>query len=111
MIGVISGKRRTRDFHVLAFTDFDEYAVQYPGGSEIAESPSGARWFPVMDGRLTAFIAGNPGAGKSYLAKELINLLPPSSEILLFTALAAIGLVLVENGPLGLLVEDLYFLE
>lgn len=87
MIGVISGKRRTRDFNVLAFTDFDEFAVQYPGGSEIAESPSGSRWYPVIDGRLTAFIAGNPGAGKSYLAKELINLLPPSSEILLFTAL------------------------
>lgn len=54
-----------------------------------AVSLSGQEWYPnILDfGRLTAFIPGNPGAGKSYLAKELINLLPRDAQILLFTAL------------------------
>ena len=55
----------------------------------IAESPSGAPWIPdvLSNGRLTMFIAGNPGAGKSYLAREMIENLPPNYDILLFTAL------------------------
>lgn len=44
-------------------------------------------WQPVLNDRLTMFIAGVPGAGKSYLAKEMINLLPKNLPILLFTAL------------------------
>ncbi|MBO4531769.1 MAG: AAA family ATPase [Paludibacteraceae bacterium] len=51
-------------------------------------SPSGTNWLPeVMNSRLSAFLAGNPGAGKSYLAKQLISLFPPEYEVVLFTAL------------------------
>lgn len=50
-------------------------------------SLSGAMWRPRFNDRLTMFIAGLPGAGKSYLAKEMINLLPRTTNILLFTAL------------------------
>lgn len=54
-----------------------------------AVSSSKEEWLPVIKQphRLTAFIAGNPGAGKSYLATDLIELLPKDSEVLLFTAL------------------------
>lgn len=53
------------------------------------ESLSGEEWYPNIEGygRLTAFIPGNPGAGKSYLANEFIHLILPGSEVLLFTAL------------------------
>ena len=50
-------------------------------------SLTGTDWRPVFNDRMTMFIAGAPGAGKSYLAKQMINLLPPSYDILLFTAL------------------------
>lgn len=58
-------------------------------GSPTAFSMSGEDWKPriLEHGRLTAFIPGNPGAGKSFLANELIELLPSTSEVLLFTAL------------------------
>lgn len=56
--------------------------------AQVGKTCNGARWFPdLSSGRLTAFIAGNPGAGKSYLSRELIELLPPQVKILLFTAL------------------------
>lgn len=83
--------------NTLAFTDTGERA-QYiipreigmipPEGSNTAFSPSEEEWQPSIlnNGRLTAFIPGNPGAGKSYLANELINLLPPDYQVLLFTA-------------------------
>ena len=48
---------------------------------------TGAEWRPCFNDRMTMFIAGTPGAGKSYLAKQMIKLLPPSTPILLFTAL------------------------
>ena len=51
------------------------------------QSMSGENWRPVFHDRLTMFIAGAPGAGKSYLAKQMINLLPSNIPILLFTAL------------------------
>lgn len=59
------------------------------GEDRRAVSPSGAPWIPdvLSNGRLTMFIAGNPGAGKSYLAREMIENLPPDYDILLFTAL------------------------
>lgn len=60
------------DFHSLARTE---------------RSMTGAKWRPNFIDRMTMFIAGAPGAGKSYLAKEMINLLPENFEILLFTAL------------------------
>lgn len=50
-------------------------------------SLTGADWRPCFNDRLTMFIAGAPGAGKSYLAKQMINLLPTNIEIMLFTAL------------------------
>lgn len=48
---------------------------------------TGAEWRPCFNDRMTMFIAGTPGAGKSYLAKQMIKLLPPTTPILLFTAL------------------------
>lgn len=53
------------------------------------KSKSGEAWLPNIhnNGRLTIFIAGNPGAGKSYLCKQLIELFPKDYDILLFTAL------------------------
>lgn len=48
---------------------------------------TGAEWKPCFNDRMTMFIAGTPGAGKSYLAKQMINLLPQNLPILLFTAL------------------------
>ena len=50
-------------------------------------SITGAEWRPCFNDRMTMFIAGTPGAGKSYLAKQMIKLLPPTIPILLFTAL------------------------
>lgn len=51
------------------------------------QSFTGAEWRPCFNDRLTMFIAGTPGAGKSYLAKQMIKLLPLNIPILLFTAL------------------------
>lgn len=51
------------------------------------QSLTGSEWLPNFSDRMTVFIAGIPGAGKTYLAKELIKLLPPTLDILLFTAL------------------------
>lgn len=59
--------------------DFDHEKAQ--------SSFTGADWRPCFNDRLTMFIAGAPGAGKSYLAKQMINLLPTNIPILLFTAL------------------------
>jgi len=62
--------------------DFDETDFNKP-----VRSITGANWRPKFTDRMTMFIAGAPGAGKSYLAKEMINLLPKEFDILLFTAL------------------------
>lgn len=65
--------------------------VKKDSSLEVIEKPisslTGAKWRPNFNDRLTMFIAGAPGAGKSYLAKEMINLLPNNLDILLFTAL------------------------
>lgn len=86
----------TRD-RCLAFTrkgDEAYYSPRAPAaapGSDgyPARSLSGANWLPNFEGidRMTMFIAGNPGAGKSYFAKEMIKLFPTSYKILLFTGL------------------------
>lgn len=57
------------------------------GMSTAKPTISGADWVPVFNDRMTMFIAGAPGAGKSYLAKQMIGLLPDDLDILLFTAL------------------------
>ena len=98
MIGVTSGaKRRRTGDDTLAKTSVGEYAqfvnpreigIIAPEGTNTAFSPSGEEWYPSIlnNGRLTAFIPGNPGAGKSYLANELIELMPEDYQVLLFTA-------------------------
>lgn len=55
--------------------------------ARIAQSISHEPWLPIFNDRLTMFIGGIPGAGKSYLVKQMIGLLPDNIDILLFTAL------------------------
>lgn len=88
-------------FRILAKTKYGEKAyfldhrfARNMGGTLPYEnygvpSESGTEWLPAMieNGRVSMFIAGNPGAGKSYLAKDIIATLPKDFEILLFTAL------------------------
>lgn len=68
-------------------TDVDDDEPGGYGYKQGIQSFTGADWRPHFNDRMTMFIAGTPGAGKSYLAKQMINLLPPDIEILLFTAL------------------------
>ena len=97
MIVVTDGTKRPR-LERLAFTPEMEFAYYLPGedvdhpiteSERCAISSSGEEWLPSIlnQGRLTAFIPGNPGAGKSYLAADLIEILPSNYDILLFTAL------------------------
>lgn len=90
--------RRKLPFPALAFNQEGETAYYIDHDSadglfdidedkRVAYSRSG-QWYPnVFDGRLSILIAGNPGAGKSYLATQLINMFPDDYEVLLFTAL------------------------
>lgn len=71
------------DFGDKAFGE-DDFGFAY---DKPVVSITGSQWRPKFNDRMTIFIAGAPGAGKSYLAKELIKLLPESIKILLFTAL------------------------
>ena len=91
---VVTPRQKRLGLKELAHTIFGEHAYFMDTGtgdpsSRIGYSISGEEWDPdIMNwGRLTAFIPGNPGAGKSYLANQLIELLPKNSEVLLFTAL------------------------
>lgn len=91
-------KRRSRPIIdgavLLATTPLNEQAWYFPPGTcegeEGACSASGEDWVPafLQSGRMTMFVAGNPGAGKSYLSKEMILSLPQSYKVLLFTALS-----------------------
>ena len=71
--------------------DDEESADEYDADDFLSSKPqqsfTGADWKPFFSDRMTMFIAGTPGAGKSYLAKQMINLLPDTTDILLFTAL------------------------
>lgn len=69
--------------------DMKEFGLEFDEEKISGTAPSGEEWYPsILDnGRLTVFIPGNPGAGKSYLAAELIETLPSNYDILLFTAL------------------------
>lgn len=93
---VISPRQKKLSLPILAETVLGEKAyyadssigIPIDPENTFATSFSGEEWYPnLSQGRLTAFIPGNPGAGKSYLANELIELLPSYSEVLLFTAL------------------------
>ena len=92
MISVVRANKHL-PYKPIAYTDEHEVAYYCPvsleGDSPVAQSPSGADWKPeiLKNGRLTIFVAGNPGAGTSYLSKELIQSLPSDYDILLFTAL------------------------
>lgn len=92
---------KKRKYNVFSFDESDdddsEDDMYHDRGSDITskdflfgkpvESITGEQWVPKFNDRLTMFIAGTPGAGKSYLAKQMINLLPTNLKILLFTAL------------------------
>lgn len=65
-----------------SFANDDEFFREKP-----VQSMTGANWLPFFKDRMTMFISGTPGAGKSYLAKQMIGLLPDNLNILLFTAL------------------------
>ena len=67
--------------------DDDEMEDEEDFGHQVVQSFTGAPWQPIFNDRMTMFIAGTPGAGKSYLAKQMINILPKDFDILLFTAL------------------------
>ena len=92
---VVTPRQKRLPLTELASTPFGEHAYyadhtlfDIPCDQTSACSISGEEWYPnLSEGRLTAFIPGNPGAGKSYLSNELIHLLPKDSEVLLFTAL------------------------
>lgn len=117
MIAVSSGAKKY-PFRIIASTDAGEIAYYVepsfmksfglkPPSDDVyennreAKSVSGREWFPniLTNGRLTMFIAGNPGAGKSFLAKEMISLLPKDCDILLFTALEEDDGNFTEFGP------------
>lgn len=96
---VVTPKQKRLPLEEIACTAYGEHAyyadpslIRDTGIGESSRSGysiSGEEWYPniLSFGRLTAFIPGNPGAGKSYLANELIELLPEDSDVLLFTAL------------------------
>lgn len=69
------------------YSDSDDFTSSSFMYNRPVESITGADWHPCFNDRMTMFIAGTPGAGKSYLAKQMINLLPTNYDILLFTAL------------------------
>lgn len=79
---------RTQSGEVALYVNPSEYGLITPKNGSVGVSKDGEEWYPSIlnNGRLTAFIPGNPGAGKSYLANELIELLPPDYKILLFTS-------------------------
>ena len=74
------------DFDELTMTPFKKKTPVFMHDKPV-QSFTGADWRPVFNDRMTMFIAGTPGAGKSYLAKQMINLLPNTCPIMLFTAL------------------------
>lgn len=95
MISVSRSKRKL-PYKVIATTELGDIAYYIPfcdddrmegGEGRPVRSITGEDWMPNFDDRMTVFIAGNPGAGKSYLCKQLIKLLPSSYNIMLFTAL------------------------
>lgn len=92
-VRLVCNEPRGKPVKRLAYTDAGESAYLTDSGfvgSGVIKSPSGKPWIPdfLANGRLSMFVAGVPGAGKSYLAKEMIKTLPPGFDVLLFTALS-----------------------
>lgn len=99
MITVSKTPEQGSEKKLIAHTSCDEYAYYSPSYDGEEDPPgsdgfpvrsfSGQNWIPQFEGvdRMTMFIAGNPGAGKSYFAKDMINLFPKTFKILLFTSL------------------------
>lgn len=90
-----SKKRKKKYYRIEDDDDDDDDESEEDSEDDVFEesydrpksSLTGADWKPNFTDRMTMFIAGTPGAGKSYLAKQMINLLPSDLDILLFTAL------------------------
>ena len=80
-------KKETEEDGEMTDVDDEDDEMSGYGYNQGIQSFTGADWRPHFNDRMTMFIAGTPGAGKSYLAKQMINLLPPDIDILLFTAL------------------------
>lgn len=101
MIAVSDAEKKKKKSKCLAVTrsgerayyidpmDIRKLGIEYDPSRTRGIAESGDEWFPsILDnGRLTAFIAGIPGAGKSYLAAELIQSLPADYQVLLFTTI------------------------
>lgn len=95
----VSTKKKPLPFEPIAYTPSGDTAyyvdpetvsgvIDIDDTKREAFSPSGEPWYPnIYSHRFTIFIPGNPGAGKSYLASDLINMFPRDHEIILFTAL------------------------
>lgn len=77
----------------LATTPLREnaYYVPYDDGTSdrTIVSGSGEDWEPCFleNGRVTVFLAGGPGSGKSYFASQILESLPRKAQILLLTGL------------------------
>lgn len=86
---VTSVKHLPLQLLATAGSDKAYYSEYGEGSDDFIQSRSEEEWMPHIGPgeRLTVFVAGAPGAGKSYLAAELIDLLPPNSEVLLVTDL------------------------
>lgn len=97
---IVTSECLARGTKPLAITDESEYVLYFDRkhplfheGSDYVQSNTGelfpietCRYAPGID-RLTIFIPGNPGAGKSYYAARLIERFPIDTPILLFTSL------------------------
>lgn len=75
------------DFELMEDDEMLDEDVNTYSNGRLLTSLSGQPWMPVFNDRMTMFIGGIPGAGKTYLAKQMIKLLPTDLPILLFTAL------------------------
>lgn len=90
---VSSANKRYKDLRVLAVTPYREHAyyIPYNDGSagRYVQSESGEDWFPNFTGlgRVTVFLAGGPGSGKSFRTAEIMRCFPPTADFILFTAL------------------------
>ena len=85
--------KKIRGLKPLAVSPFREiaYYVPYDDGSaeRAATTQSGEDWFPAFQdlGRVTVFLAGGPGSGKSYQTSQIMHSFPRTADFILFTSL------------------------